>query len=164
VSSLYWPTVVLHVLAALVWLGGMFFLALVGAPVLRRVEPPELRQRLFRELGLAFRRVGWITLGVLLLTGTLLLHQRGWLRHELLRAPSFWRTAAGTALGWKLGAVSTMLGLQAVHDFALGPMAGRAAAGSPEAMRHRRRAALLARASALVGVAIVVAAVRLARA
>ena len=159
----YWVSVTLHVLAALVWLGGLFFLALVGAPVLRRVEPPALRARLFGDLGLAFRRVGWVTLGVLVVTGTLLLHYRGWLRRDTLFEAGFWGTTAGTALAWKLAAVTTMLLLQAAHDFALGPVASRAAPGSPESLRLRRRATLLARASAVVGLVIVVAAVRLAR-
>jgi uncharacterized membrane protein len=34
-SAAYYVTVVIHVLAALFWLGGMFFLGVVGAPVLR---------------------------------------------------------------------------------------------------------------------------------
>ena len=46
--SLYFINVTIHVFAALLWLGGMFFLAAVGAPVLRRVEPPALRAELFR--------------------------------------------------------------------------------------------------------------------
>jgi hypothetical protein len=36
----------------------MFFLAIVGAPVLRSVEPAALRQRLFHEVGLRFRALG----------------------------------------------------------------------------------------------------------
>jgi putative copper resistance protein D len=160
-SSGYWVTVTLHVLAALVWLGGMFFLALVGAPVLRRVEPPALRAQLFRDLGYAFRRVGWVTLAVLVASGTLLLHYRGWL--GVLGSRGFWATTAGMALAWKLGAVATMLLVQAAHDFALGPSSSRAALGSAESNRLRRRAALLARASALIGLVIVLAAVRLAR-
>ena len=47
--------VIVHILAAFVWLGGMLFLGDVGAPVLRRIEPAALRQRLFREIGLRFR-------------------------------------------------------------------------------------------------------------
>lgn len=35
----YYLTVSIHLLAALFWLGGMFFLALVGAPALRRLPP-----------------------------------------------------------------------------------------------------------------------------
>jgi copper resistance protein D len=59
VPTLYYAAVTAHLLAALLWLGGMFFLGVVGAPVLRRVEPPALRQRLFHELGTRFRSVGW---------------------------------------------------------------------------------------------------------
>ena len=36
-QELYYLSVTLHLLAALSWLGGIFFLALVGAPVLRAV-------------------------------------------------------------------------------------------------------------------------------
>jgi hypothetical protein len=48
-SELYYVNVTIHVLAAMLWLGGMFFLGIVGAPALRSVEPPPLRQRLFRN-------------------------------------------------------------------------------------------------------------------
>ena len=163
-SSLYWTAVTLHVLAALGWLGGMFFLALVGAPVLRQVEPPELRQALFQRLGVRFRAVGWALLATLVATGALVLHERGLLRWSgVLGARAFWRTALGHALAAKLAAVAVMLAVSAVHDFVLGPIAGRARAGSPGALRLRRRAAWLARVNALVGIALVVAAVRLAR-
>lgn len=49
-SGLYFLCVTLHVLAAFLWLGGIFFLAAVGAPVLRMVEPPSLRAELFHRL------------------------------------------------------------------------------------------------------------------
>ncbi|GLC23826.1 DUF4149 domain-containing protein [Roseisolibacter agri] len=160
----YWIAVTVHVLAALGWLGGMFFLALVGAPVLRQVEPPALRQQLFQQLGLRFRTVGWALLATLLATGLLVLHYRGLLRWSgVLGAPAFWRTATGHALAAKLAAVTVMLTVSLVHDFVLGPVAGRLAAGSPSALRLRRRAAWLARVNALVGVVLVVAAMRLAR-
>ena len=38
-SALYYINVTIHVLAAMLWLGGMFFLGAVGAPVLRAIEP-----------------------------------------------------------------------------------------------------------------------------
>jgi hypothetical protein len=56
-----------------------------------------------------------------------------------------------------------MLIVQAVHDFNVGPAAARLTPGSPEALSARRRAALLARLSALFGIVVVIAAVRLAR-
>lgn len=161
--SLYHLNVTVHVLAALLWLGGMFFLAAVGAPVLRTVEPAELRAQLFRRLGERFRAVGWIAIAILLVTGTLNLHFRGVLREDVMASAAFWSTPYGWWLGWKLAGVGAMLVVQVVHDFLLGPAASRLAPGTPEMLVMRRRAALLARVSALLGVIVVVAAVRLAR-
>ena len=161
---LYFATVSLHVLAAMFWLGGMFFLGIVGAPALRRVEPPELRQRLFSTLGLRFRALGWGAVGVLLATGVLSLRLRGWLAWDgVLGSRAFWATGTGHALAWKLGFVATMIAVSAVHDFVLGPRAGRAVPGTPEAAALRSRAAWAARFNALAAVGLVIAAVRLAR-
>lgn len=163
-STLYYINVTIHVLAAMLWLGGMFFLGVVGAPILRAVEPPALRQRLFQQLGTRARSLGWWAITILLFTGVLNLYFRGWLHWSgVLASPAFWRTGTGTALAVKLAAVTVMVVVSAVHDFVLGPMPGRLTAGSPEALAFRRRAALLARANALIGIIIVIAAVRLAR-
>jgi copper resistance protein D len=162
-ASLYHLSVFVHLLAALLWLGGMFFLATVGAPVLRRVEPPALRAQLFHALGVRFRDVGWACIAVLLATGTANLWFRGVLRWEVLGAAEFWSTRYGTALAWKLAAVATMITASAVHDFVTGPRASRLEPGSPAALRERRRAAWLARGNALVGLVLVYAALRLAR-
>jgi copper resistance protein D len=161
--SLYWVTVTVHVFAAMLWLGGMFFLAAVGAPVLRRVEDERLRRDLFAGLGVRARDVGWIAIAVLLVTGTLNLWFRGVLRGDVVWSAAFWATPWGVALAWKLGSVAVMLVVQAVHDFVLGPLSSTAEPGSPRALALRRRAALFARLNALVGVVVVVAAVRLAR-
>jgi uncharacterized membrane protein len=164
VPLLYWVTVTVHVLSAMLWLGGMLFLAAVGAPVLRAIEPPSLRQRLFKELGMRFRAIGWMAIALLISTGVVNLHYRGWLRWDgVLGNGAFWSTGTGQALAWKLVSVVTMVAVSAVHDFALGPAASRAAPGSAEALRLRRRAALLARVNAIVGIMVVAAAVRLAR-
>jgi uncharacterized membrane protein len=161
--SLYHLNVTIHVLAALLWLGGMFFLGVVGAPVLRKVEPPALRAQLFNQLGTAFRTVGWWSIAVLLVTGLLNLHFRGVLSGAALGSASFWATPYGHSLAIKLVVVLLMLAVSAVHDFIHGPRAGRLVPGSPEALRSRRRAAWMARINALLGVVLVFAAVRLAR-
>ncbi|HEU4643391.1 MAG TPA: DUF4149 domain-containing protein [Gemmatimonadaceae bacterium] len=162
--ELYYLNVTVHVLAAMLWLGGMFFLGVVGAPVLRDIDPPALRQKLFQRLGLRFRSAGWWAIGVLVVTGVINLHYRGWLRWDgVLGSAAFWETSTGHALAAKLSAVAAMITVSAVHDFVLGPRAGRAQPGSPGAVALRRRAALLARVNALLGVLVVVAAVRLAR-
>lgn len=163
-SVLYYTNVTIHVLAAMLWLGGMFFLGVVGAPVLRAVEPPALRQRLFQALGTRARDIGWWAIAVLLVTGVANLHYRGWLHWDgVFASAAFWRSASGHALALKLAAVTAMLVVSMTHDFVIGPMAGRASPGSSAALVLRRRAALLARANALIGVVVVIAAVRLAR-
>lgn len=147
----------------MLWLGGMFFLAAVGAPVLRRVEPPSLRAELFRDLGARFRAVGWVAVGILLATGLLNLRLRGLLDADTLADAAFWSRPYGRALAWKLVLVAAMVSLSAVHDFVLGPRASRLVPGSPESLAARRRAAWLARINAALGVALVAVAVRLAR-
>jgi len=162
-SALYYLNVTVHMLAALVWLGGMFFLALVGAPVLRGVENLELRQRLFDQLGFRFRSVGWISLGVLFGTGLLNLQFRGFLSWTVLTDPQFVRSPWGMAFAVKSAALVLMLLVEGYHDWVLGPRAGRVTAGSPEAIALRHRAAISARVSAICGVIIVLAAIRLVR-
>jgi hypothetical protein len=56
-----------------------------------------------------------------------------------------------------------MVGVSAIHDFGLGPRAGAAAPGSAKALALRTRAAWVARLNTLLGVMLVIAAVRLAR-
>ncbi len=128
----------LHLMAAITWIGGMLFVALVLVPVTRRVSDPALRTRLVQEAGRRFRTVGWIALGLLAASGLGNL----WFRPYLLGVPRF---------HWKLGFVILALGLSAVHDFVAGPRAGRP--GANPALRVR--ASWLARVNVLV-VALVV--------
>jgi putative copper export protein len=162
-TYLYLLNVTVHVTAAVLWLGGTFFLALVGAPVLGKVEPPALRASLFAELGRRFRSLGWIALGLLLVTGTLNLYFRGVLTAVSMGSSHLWRTPFGRTLALKLFLVALMLLIQALHDFRWGPTASRAQPGTPAAAAFRRRAALAARADAVLGLLILIAAVRLAR-
>jgi uncharacterized membrane protein len=128
----------LHVLAAITWIGGMLFIALVVVPVTRRLDDPGLRTRLVHEIGTRFRTVGWIALAVLVATGLGTL----WPRPYLLLLPRF---------HWKLGLVVVALILSVFHDFVLGPRAGRPSA-DPSV---RVRASWIARVNVLVVLAVV---------
>ncbi len=133
--SLYYINVSVHRLAAFLWLGDMFFLAVVGAPVLRRVEPPTLRRELFSRIGVQFRLVGWIAISVLLLTGVGNLYLRGLLTSGVLGSAGFWSSSYGKTLAVKLSAVLVLLVVQAVYDFIYGPRSGRL---DPAAVRLAR--------------------------
>jgi uncharacterized membrane protein len=128
-----------HLLAVVTWVGGMLFIALVLVPIMRRLDDAALRTRLVQDTGRRFRTVGWITLGLIVATGLGNLA----LRPELLGAPRFHA---------KLGLVALALILGALHDFVLGPRAGRPGA-DPAA---RVRASWVARVNVLVALAIVV--------
>jgi copper resistance protein D len=159
-QHLYALLVYVHVLAALLWLGGMFFFAVVGAPALRQVEPAALRRRLFHDLGLRFRRVGWWAIGVLVLSGIWVLHLRGALRWSQLSEMLYRETPFGRALFWKLVMVLIMISASLIHDFVVGP---QASFPGDRGERARRRAAILARGNAVAGLLLVYWATRLAR-
>ena len=162
-NSLYFVSVWIHIAATLFWIGGMWFLVLVGAPVLRRMEPPELRSDIFRKLGERFRSLGWVAVGLLLATGTLNLSVRGLLSAELLGSRGFWQTRYGEALAWKLTGVAAMIAGSLVHDFYLGPLASLLEPGSQAQATARQWAVWLARVNAVIGLGVTYAATILVR-
>jgi copper resistance protein D len=102
-----------HLLAAIGWIGGMLFLSVVLVPVLKREPFVSQRAVLIRTTALRFRAVVWSAITVLLITGPLLLHERG----IPIMDPSGWPRVLAT----KLGLVTILLFLTLVHDFILGP-------------------------------------------
>lgn len=74
--------ILLHMLAAVVWVGGMFFAYVVLRPVAVEVLQPPERLRLWDGV---FRRFfGWVwgAIGLILLTGFYLVYQYGGLTHS----------------------------------------------------------------------------------
>jgi uncharacterized membrane protein len=162
--SLYLFSVWLHILAAVTWIGGMFFLVLVVVPWLRGGDRARAGAFL-RDTGRRFRTVGWWCFAVLLATGTLNLWLRGVRPGDFAHAA--WRASTfGRAVQWKLALFAAVLALSAVHDFVVGPRATAALERdprSPEAESLRRRASLMGRANVLLALALVAAAVVLVR-
>lgn len=150
----------LHLLAAIGWIGGMAFLSLVLVPILKHEPFISQRGALIRAAALRFRLVVWGAIGVLLTTGPLLALSRGWSLSEPGGRP--------TVLLVKLALVAAMLGLTVAHDVFIGPRVGRILQ-MPEPSRtgHDRllvaSAAWLPRLSLLLALAVLAAAVSLAR-
>ncbi|MBI4401559.1 MAG: DUF4149 domain-containing protein [Nitrospirae bacterium] len=113
-----------HVLAAVIWVGGMLFLSLVLVPVLKQEPIAAQRGVLFRTIGVRFRSIVWISVAVLAVTGPLLLSQRG----DSLLEPSGW----SLVLKVKLLLVTALIGLTAIHDFWLGPKVGQSLRELPQ--------------------------------
>ncbi|RMD80169.1 MAG: DUF4149 domain-containing protein [Gammaproteobacteria bacterium] len=143
----------LHLLAAAAWVGGMLFLALVLLPAARATLPPEEAGALLEAAARRLALVGWGCLGVLAVTGGLLLARSG----AALDEPAFWTGPAGRVLALKLLLVGLLVGVEALHDFVLGPRGARLwreAPASAAAQRLRRGSRWLARAALLLSLGV----------
>jgi copper resistance protein D len=150
----------LHLLAAIAWIGGMLFLSVVLVPVLKREPFASQRAILIRTTALRFRSVVWSAITVLLITGPLLLHERG----IPITDPSGWPRVLTT----KLGLVTILLLLTLAHDFILGPLVGKLKQLPPGSRTRFDQVLVLwspwiARFSVILALAILLAAVIFAR-
>ncbi|MBS0149837.1 MAG: CopD family protein [Nitrospira sp.] len=157
---MYFTLVILHILAAVSWVGGMIFLSLVLAPLVRsRKAVPEF-MALFRSAALRFRPIVWVAMAILVMTGPMLLSFRG----VAVASPSSW---PGIVMV-KVTLVALLLFLTLLHDLVLGPQVSRVNA-IPESQRTAgeqvvfKTARWLPRLSLLLALAVVITAAMLAR-
>jgi uncharacterized membrane protein len=165
VSALLIVSVWVHLLAAIVWIGGMSTLFLVVVPITRRKELGQNGAAFLSPIALRFRAIAWGALLVLVLTGTLNTALRGINPADLLSA-TYLQASYGRTFMLKLALVAVSLVLSYVHDFRLGPRVSalqQAGASEAEVQRHRKRLLLLARLNALVVVVVLLLAVALPR-
>lgn len=163
---MYHLSVFVHILAAVVWVGGMLFLALVAIPVLRNL-PDRPRADLVARMGERFRPVAWICIVLLIVTGVANLAYRG-VTWDSVVTGRLWESPFGHVLAWKLVLVAAMVALSAWHDFVLGPVSAELARrGNPgDEELHaavRRRAAWVGRVNAVLALGVLAAAVMLVR-
>lgn len=122
----------LHLLAAIVWVGGAAFIPLVLVPALRKKTEPKAYLALLSDLGEKFRVVGWVCIILLLATG---LYRIG---PVLLRPNDLLATLYGRLLLGKLVLVVIILVFSIFHDFVWGPAVSRAAQDDDPALAWKR--------------------------
>lgn len=161
----YQISVFVHILCAVVWTGGLLFIVMVLAPLLRMEDFRPQAARVLETAGRKFQRVAWWCFAGLLLTGSLNAGARWGFAN--LKTAEFWRAEfPGALLKHKLLLFVLVLCLSYLHDFIVGPRAVaamRAAAEAPETLRLRRMAAWMGRMNLLLALAILWAAVQLVR-
>nr|MBO2507838.1 copper resistance protein CopD [Bacillota bacterium] len=142
-----------HVMSAMLWVGGMFFISLVAVPAARDMD---LRRRttLMSTLGRRFRDVGWVLLALLWVTGAVQMWIRGATWSNILDG-SFFTTRFGSLMGSKLLIILVMMVVSALHDWVIGPRAAAVAEAGGDPERLRRIAAWLGRINALLALGIV---------
>ena len=163
-QTLYIWSVLLHLLAAITWVGGMIFLIAVLVPTIRDPALQDQARTVMQIGSQRFRLVGWAALIVLILTGitNTIFHDQA----PTFDTEEFWRSPIGTLFAWKLVLVGLVIILSAIHDFWLGPKEGMALKQDPNsagAYRLRYAAAWMGRAKFLLSLIIVAIAVILIR-
>jgi putative copper resistance protein D len=108
----------LHLLAAVVWIGGLLFHLLVVVPTLTRVTSERERLRLGLSLEARFRAVMWPAVGVVLLTG---LYNVMNIFYATAVAGGQVPSAFVQILGLKLLLVVLMIAVQSVQQFVIRP-------------------------------------------
>lgn len=155
----------LHVLAAMVWIGGAAFLGMVLIPVVKRPEYRAQAAELIQVSGRKFKHIGWSCLLILIVTGVANMHYRGMLAGTEA-STAMWRGTFGQLLGMKIVLVTVVLLLSLYHDLFVGPKAVRLWKDDPEseaAQRVRKLAGWIGRVTVLLGIAITALAVMMVR-
>jgi putative copper export protein len=117
--------VIVHLLAASVWLGGSVALVFAGVPAIRVLEG-DPRGRAMKELGLRWRPIGYGSLLVLALTGVELA------RHDWSQGRSPFQTVLWIKVALSAGLVTASY----FHNFVLGPrLQAEIKEGKPEHTR-----------------------------
>jgi uncharacterized membrane protein len=103
---------IVHLLAAIVWVGGTVALVFVSVPPAQRLEGPQ-RAAMLRELGRRWRPIGWSALAVAIATGAWIAS----LEHAFDTTP----TRFDVVLAVKGTLVGLLVAGAYLHDFVLGP-------------------------------------------
>lgn len=121
--------VIVHLLAAMAWVGGTIALVFVAVPAIRLLTGEE-RALALRTLGQRWRPLGWGSLGILVVTGMWLAREDGALDGDLFDSDF------GVVLAVKAVLVALLALGAYLHDFVLGPrLAAEVRAGGPPRTR-----------------------------
>ena len=154
----------LHLLAAIVWIGGLAFISMVLVPTLR---DPALRPQalvLLRTSGRKFQRVAYAAFMTLGITGVANVYLKAGGSLEVVGA--LLPTSYGHVLGTKVLLVLVIIAISLYHDFVVGPRAAQALEADPQsaaAQALRRRASWLGRVNMLLSLAVLTLALLLVR-
>lgn len=124
---------IVHLMSAMVWVGGTIVLVFVGVPAIRKLEG-EARMTAMKALGRRWRPLGWSAMGVSILSGLWLTELHGGLNRAALSS-DFDKTLIVKSVLVVLLVIGAL-----IHDYALGPRLQRETrAQEPQAPVTRRR-------------------------
>jgi uncharacterized membrane protein len=119
------------------WIGGMIFTVLVLVPITRNKFVIPHKGAFFTIMGRKFSRLSWLLFMILIITGYVQLHHRGF-TWSVLISSQFWHTHFGSILATKLLVFAAVLLMSGLHDFWLGPLAAKHIDHLPHAPKTQR--------------------------
>ena len=154
----------LHVIAAVIWVGGNFILAMVIVPHFRQHLPPIQRIQLLTQIGKRFEPIVWGCVGVLFFTGIINLFFSVDLTSPTPLSNAFMRTIL-----IKIGLFFLLVILTVLHSMLFGPRLAAAIETldpnleelPPEVDKLRSRMSVVSSLMGVVSLLILLAAVAL---
>jgi copper resistance protein D len=159
--EIYRIVLIIHILSAITWIGGVIFIELVVFPVVRSYET-NMQRRVLSDVGRRFRTIGWLALSALVFSGGYLLWQWGAGFGSLIDG-SFFANPRNRLLGIKVAMVVLMLCVSAVHDWYLGPKTSSLLRAGGDATKLRRMSSCFARTNGALILIITILAIFVAR-
>lgn len=139
---------IIHLLAAMIWVGGSIALIVAGVPAVRKLEG-EARATAMRALGLRWRPLGWGAMAVAIVSGLWLTDHHGGFNEQAL-STSFDKTLIAKSV-----LVVFLVIASVIHNSVLGPKLQRQLReGSPEAPATRRRLVVVGYVSFALTIAV----------
>ena len=168
---MYQAAVIIHILSAITWLGGMLFLLMVLIPLARsQVESPGQAMALVRQAAQRFLPVAWASILLLAASGIFLATDHWSVSpSDFFGGADYFSPHFIRVLQIKTGLAALVIILSLAHDFVLGPWvmgrleAARNAGGPPPAIPGRKLILMIARINLLLVLAILCLAVILIR-
>jgi copper resistance protein D len=164
---MYQLNVWIHILMATIWVGGLIYTSAIVIPFALTKQGEE-RQQIIRGLARRFRKIGWASIVVLILTGLGNLYFRvspiG--IEQLFNGEAFDPSKVdgfiAKWLAWKILLVVLMIALMLYHDIT-SLAAAKQHAGKTGNPPHHRAGSIAAALATLLAIAILYVSVRLVR-
>ncbi|MCW7495917.1 hypothetical protein EHQ96_08645 [Leptospira levettii] len=149
----YFICLTLHILSAMVWVGGMIFYVIVVMPVIRNQKLKDQKLTLLQLTAIQFRKISYTLFFILITSGFGILFSKGLLREDNLF--TFFTSSIGFMFSLKIGLFGFLFVSSVYHDFVSGPKTFLYLESDPvQYERYRRMSGLFGRFNLLLSLFI----------
>ncbi|MCG6143590.1 hypothetical protein [Leptospira bandrabouensis] len=152
---LYFILLILHVLSAMIWVGGMIFYVIVFIPVIRNPELKDQKLRLLQLTAIQFRNISYFIFAIFIFSGTGILYLKGFFQNGINW--KLWASNIGFMFIAKIGLFTVLFLSSLYHDFVTGPKTFTYLTTDPVRFeRYRKTSSFFGRFNLLVSLTIAI--------